>query len=687
MAPSGCRDEWLVRALEKRGLVNPALAEEARAYPSASAELLRRGALRAEQLSELLWEQYRLRFADPPAGAVDKLACSLVPESLCRKRTLVPLRLDGDAIEILTSDPLDVAVLDEVMAASGRRPRAVFGLAGHIVDLINELYSGDKAIYDLLRKFPDSLPVEFADGEAPDDKDTVAGSAGAPVTRLANQIIAQAVRLGASDIHIEQEEHSTVARYRIDGVLRTIMTLPKRIGDGPLISRVKIMSNLDVADRRRPQDGRAQIKVGGHALDLRVSIMPTAFGEKAVLRILDQRQTRASLDSLGFRPEIEDAITSLSAAEQGLLLLTGPTGSGKTTTLYSIINRLRTDGVNIVTIEDPIEYRLPGITQIQVNEKTGLSFASVLRSVLRQDPDIILVGEIRDRETADIVFQAAMTGHLVLSTLHTNDAASTVNRLLDMGIERYKIAPALLGVVSQRLVRRFCPDCAGKGCHACAATGLRGRLALAEVLDLRSPQARARLGSAASLEGFEAAAVEKGWLKLLSDDAAWHLREGKTTREEVAPYLAAAFIPTPVILPPAAPAARADLGQEGRRRVLIVDDNLDNRALARAALRAEGYEFEEAADGQAALDAVRRGAPDLVLLDLMMPGVDGFSVIKSLRSEASTAGLPVIVLTAMSEAESQAASLEMGADDYMTKPFHPKILRARVAALFRRQAY
>jgi type IV pilus assembly protein PilB len=677
-----CRDEWLLRIVQERGWVSLEAAQELRQSPYASTELVRRGLVSKERLAEAVWEQYRIPFAEPDAAAADKLAATLVPEALCRRHGLVPLRLDADALEVLTSDPLDTAALEEVMAASGRTPRTVYGLPEHIEGLINALYSSDTVIYDLLQKLPDAASVECMTGDEPEAPEAAAESIGTPVIRLANQIIAQAVRLKASDIHLEQEEKSTAVRYRIDGVLRTVMSLPKHIGNGPLISRIKIMSDLDLADRRRAQDGRAKLRVGGRELGLRVSTIPTAFGEKAVLRILDQRSAEVPLESLGFRARVRERIAELAGCGQGLLLVTGPTGSGKTTTLYSILNRLKSDQVNIVTVEDPIEYRLPGINQIQVHEKAGLGFASVLRSVLRQDPDIILVGEIRDRETADIAFQAALTGHMVFSTLHTNDAVSTINRLLDMGVERFKLAPALAGVVSQRLVRRICAECRGQGCEACAGTGLRGRIALAEVLDLRDPEARQRLGAAASLENFEAVALEKGWLWKLADDARGHLEAGETTRDEVAPYIGPAPMPLP--------AARGDspLPQgTASKRILIVDDCPDNRGLARDTLRSEGYELAEAPDGASALAQIQARLPGLVLLDLMMPGVDGFAVIKRLRADPGTAHLPIIVLTAMGEAESQALCLELGADDYMIKPFHPKVLRARVQALFRRQCY
>ncbi|MBI5209809.1 MAG: Flp pilus assembly complex ATPase component TadA [Elusimicrobia bacterium] len=685
-ASTSCRDEWLVRMLEKRGLVTPAAAQELRSFPYASTEAASRGLVPADQLAKALWDQYHIPTADPQAAELDKLACSLVPEALCRKHTLVPMRIDGDAIEVMAANPLDAAALDEVRAVCGRTPRPVFGLPGRVEELIGELYGSDTVIYDLLKRLPEAAPVEFVPCCDEDEREAASAKIGTPVIRLANQIIAQAIRLQASDIHVEQEERATAVRYRVDGVLRTVMTLPKNIGGGPLLSRIKIMANLDMADRRRPQDGRAKLRVAGQEIGLRVSTIPTAHGEKAVLRILDARQAQVPLEALGLGAEALETVGSLARSGQGMLLVTGPTGSGKTTTLYSILNLLRSDGVNIVTIEDPIEYRLPGINQIQVNEKAGLGFAAILRSVLRQDPDIIFVGEIRDRETADIAFQAALTGHMVFSTLHTNDAVSTIDRLVDMGVERFKLGPALVGVVSQRLVRRLCPECKGRGCGACNGAGVRGRLALAEVLDLRQPEAR-RLLAAPDISGFKASAIGHGWLRTIGEDARWHLAAGRSTAEELAPYIGDAPGAEGLLAGGGPARAAPDPARHGTRRVLVVDDNADNRDLAAATLRADGYEIDQAGDGDHALERLRERRPDLILLDLMMPGMDGFAALKRLRGQAETATLPVIVLTAMNEAESQALSLELGADDYISKPFQPRILRARVQALFRRLEY
>ncbi|MBI3553322.1 MAG: Flp pilus assembly complex ATPase component TadA [Elusimicrobia bacterium] len=688
-------DEWLIRLLVSKGLLGRDDAEALRQSEArhASEEIIGRKLLTKEQLAQAVQDKYGIPFAEPEAGALDKLALSLVPERLCRERLILPLKLDGEAIVLLMANPIEDEVLETVMALTGRRPVPVLGLPARIEGLVATGYGADAILFDLLKKLPDEAPVEFiesGDGPRSERKD---GAVGAPVIRLANLIIAQAVRMKASDIHIEHDDKMTVVRYRIDGDLRSTMKIPKHIGEGPLVTRIKIMASLDIADRRRPQDGRAKLRVGTEEIGLRVSTIPTSFGEKVVLRILDRRQAEVPLEALGFRPEILSALLRVSQSNQGLLLITGPTGSGKTTTLYSLLNRAKSDNVNITTVEDPIEYRLEGINQVQVNVKAGLDFASTLRSILRQDPDVVLVGEIRDRETADIALQAALTGHMVFSTLHTNDALSTVTRLLDMGVERFKMAPALVGVAAQKLVRRICGECRveaapgrfkGKGCERCAFTGLLGRIALTEFLDLGDQAARDILASPDGHLRLREEARRRGWLKTLHEDALWHVAQGNITLEEAAAYLdpqdgQKGGSPQPPAPPPASRPIRA------QPRVLIVDDNADNRNVIRDTIKTDGYDAAEADGGKAAIEEIVRRKPDLVLLDLMMPEVDGFAVVKKLRGELGLSDLPIMVITAMSESDSQALALELGADDYMTKPFIPKILKARVKALFRRK--
>ena len=707
-----CRDEWLFRVLVADGLIDEPTAAGVRASgaPYASRELLRRGALTKDELTLCVKARYRIPFAEPQTESIDKMAFAMLPEEFCREHLLVALRLADETIELLMANPLDSAALDAVTALTGRDVRVFYGLPDKVEQLLAEGYSNDTMIGDLLKKMPEEEDaVECIDYGAVSPEVRPADIS-APVIRLINLIIAQAVRLKASDIHVEHDEKITMIRYRIDGVLRNMMKIPKQIGDGPMVSRIKIMSNLDVADRRRPQDGRAKLRIGREEIGLRVSTMPSAFGETTVIRILDETQAQVSLEAMGFRPEIMARMSKLAESHQGLFLLTGPTGSGKTTTLYGLLNKVKSEDINIVTVEDPIEYRLAGINQVQVNDKAGMSFAAVLRSVLRQDPDVILIGEIRDRETADIAFQAAMTGHMVFSTLHTNDAISTVARLIDIGVERYKVAPALIGIASQRLVRRICrgckapvdvrPDVAallkrekfavsqfkGTGCAACGFTGLSGRVAVTEWLDLSQQRARESLNSTPDDARFKELALANGWLKTLEVDGLWHLSNGDTTLEELIPLLE--------LMPEDAPARSAPEKKTATpaptaapRRILVVDDTEINRTLILATLKNEGYEITEAASGLEALKAIEARRPDLLLLDLMMPEMDGFAVVKHLRSEMGISDLPILVLTAASEAESQAMAFELGADDYLMKPFHPKILRARVKALFRRYEY
>jgi type IV pilus assembly protein PilB len=711
-----CKDDWLLRVLVNLGVIDERAAagvrESGAAY--ASRELIRRGAASKEQIASAVRRRYQISFSEPNMDAIEKMAFSLVPESLCREHLLVAMHAEGENIDLLMANPLDEDAIGAVTALTGRKPRPFYGLPERIEHLIDEGYNNDSMIGDILKKLPDE-EVESVEDVAETSAAVVkASDIGAPVIRLINLIIAQAVRMKASDIHVEHDEKVTMVRYRIDGALRNIMKIPKQIGDGPMVSRIKIMSNLDVADRRRPQDGRAKLRIGRTEIGLRVSSMPTSFGEKVVIRILDENQAQVSLDSMGFRPEILARMHRLSQMSQGIFLLTGPTGSGKTSTLYALLQGIKSEDINIVTVEDPIEYRLEGINQIQVNDKAGMNFASVLRSVLRQDPDVILIGEIRDRETADIAFQAAMTGHMVFSTLHTNDAVSTIARLVDMGVERYKIAPALMGIASQRLVRRICAHCKepvepspelgvllrregfparqfkGAGCVKCNFTGLSGRMAVIEFLDLSDQKARNLLNSGSDDVRFREAAVANGWLMTLESDALWHLSNGDAPLEEVIPFLGPSAAPASAPVPAAATApsaARPAADAAAPRRILSVDDVQSNRELIQLALRNEGYEITEASSGADALKEIARSRPHLVLLDLMMPEMDGFAVVKCLRGEMGMPDLPVMVLTAMNESESQATALELGADDYLIKPFNAKVLKARVKALFRRYEY
>jgi len=361
-------------------------------------------------------------------------------------------------------------------------------------------------------------------------EDLLETSDDAPIIRMLNALLTQAARDGASDIHIEPYERHSTVRFRVDGTLRDVVQ-PNRALHAALISRLKIMAELDIAEKRLPQDGRISLRIGTRAVDVRVSTLPSAHGERAVLRLLDKSGAKLSLESVGMQGDVLKRFEHLVAQPHGIILVTGPTGSGKTTTLYAAMERLDTRGQNIMTVEDPIEYELPGVGQTQVNAKIDLTFAKALRAILRQDPDIIMIGEIRDFETAQIAIQASLTGHLVLATLHTNDAASAVTRLADMGIEPFLLSSSLLGVLAQRLVRKLCPECRGKGCPDCGMTGYHGRTGVFELLVADEPIRGLIHRSAAEAE-IRAAAIAGG-MTLMREDGERLIQSGVTSREEL----------------------------------------------------------------------------------------------------------------------------------------------------------
>ena len=457
---------------------------------------------------------------------VDPRAVALLAERWARRHSVLPIALEAGVLTVATSDPLDLDTERAVSFATGYRVRWAYAPPDQLSLQINRWYPDSAA-----RRDPAAPPVEVEHlGFVSEGTAGPHAEVGASVVRLVDQLLAEGIRAGASDIHIEPEEQGIAVRHRIDGLLRHARTLPRAIA-ASLASRVKILSGLDIADRLRPQDGRARVGIQGSVVDLRVSTLPASHGEKIVIRVLDGTAGLRSLDSIGFSAAELARIRSLLQQREGLLLVTGPTGSGKTTTLYAALREIQARGVNVVTVEDPIEYRLPGIVQVQVHERAGLTFSAALRSIMRQDPDVILVGEIRDRETAEIAIQASLTGHLVLSTLHTNDAASAVTRLIDIGVPAYQIATAVKGVVAQRLLRRSCQDCRGDGCPACEGTGYRGRLAAAEIL-IGSPEFERRVAAGAPTESIAEAARAAGCASLWESGLAV-VRRGETTMDEL----------------------------------------------------------------------------------------------------------------------------------------------------------
>jgi type IV pilus assembly protein PilB len=515
-----------------------------------------------KDITEVMGKQMGVAFVDLDVQEIDPELIKTIPEHLARRYKVVPVGQIGSKLSVAMADPLNVLAIDDIRLITGFDIQPMIATEASITKIIDRNFG----VTELAEVEETVKTLEASDAgsalEAVQEEEEISVDKlkelvdEAPIVRVVNLIISQAINDKASDIHVEPEAKQVRVRYRIDGVLHDVMSPPKHI-QAPMISRIKIMSSMDIAERRVPQDGKIHLKHNNKEFDLRVSTIPTVHGEKAVLRILDKSSVMLGLDKLGFYPDIKEKLEGMILKPYGMILVTGPTGSGKSTTLYSCLNKINTGVQNIITIEDPVEYQLPGVNQVQVNEKAGLSFANALRSFLRQDPDIIMVGEIRDTETARIAIEAALTGHLVLSTLHTNDAPSAINRLVDMGIEPFLIASALIGIQAQRLARLICPNCKepytppqeavrkfglgmyageeinfykGRGCDACKNTGYKGRSGIYELMVMTDRIRGLTLQKASSTE-IRKAALEEG-MRTLQDDGIRKVLDGVTSIEE-----------------------------------------------------------------------------------------------------------------------------------------------------------
>src|SRR5437773_851659 len=660
MADTNFPDEWLARSLE--GVLSPELLVELRtkAQPGQTLweALVAQKVVSDDQILTALSTRFRLKLAD--FKDVDPGIKEKVPEQLARRYHVLPLRITDSFLEVATANPFDLDAEKTLAFATAREIRMQLLAPSKINEKLDELYRPEKALDKVFQQMEGSTDlVQLVEDKGPDEIAVSEEQASQrPIVRLVDLIISEAILARSSDIHIEPEEGGVAVRYRIDGVLRQQMKIPRQAGL-PLISRIKIMSSLDIADRLRPQDGRARVAVNGQPIDLRVSTLPAALGEKA-----------------------------------------------------------------------------------------GLTFASALRSIMRQDPNVVLVGEIRDRETAQIAVQASLTGHLVLSTLHTNDAANAVTRLVDIGVEAYKIVAALRGVAAQRLMRRLCLTCKevwmeappdrlkpwipkgtplyrAAGCPDCAMTGYRGRFSIIEVLTV-TPEVERRIAAGEPAEQI-AVAARRGGMKSLWDSGLGHVLKGESTVDELMRVVDVPQedVPEPVPAqasrrptggvpgsripaePPAAfaaptaataePLAHYDLLEEGPRlrvsrprggpavQVLLVDDEDSLRKVMRDLLERDGYDVSEARDGVQALDQIDRVGPDIIVLDLNLPGLDGYGVLSHLRSRPATASIPVIVLTAKGDEDNEVRVFELGADDFLTKPFRARALSARLEAVLGRR--
>jgi type IV pilus assembly protein PilB len=750
-----------------------------------------------EQIARALSLQYNIPFLRLSSLSIPPDVIGLVTEDQAREHLCCPVKLEGDTLMLAVSNPLDQTIKENIEFSTSYRVKLAIGTRSDIKEAIDIYYKLDENLEEMLQGIVEATDLEILD-RGPEGKqdeleslETEGSEASAPVVKLVNLALKTAIEEGVSDIHVEPEKNRVQVRYRKDGILSESMQIPKWL-QHPLISRIKILSNLDIAEKRLPQDGRIYIKFRGKEIAFRVSTLPTYHGEKAVLRLLDTSTTALGLDQLGLAPHQFHLLERNIRKPQGMILTTGPTGSGKTTTLYAALNSIKSPEVNIITVEDPVEYENPGINQVQINRRAGLTFASALRSILRQDPDVVLVGEIRDLETAEVAFEAAQTGHLVFSTLHTNDTTATILRLMELGLEQFVIAASLVLVMAQRLARRICTHCKerytppedvlkqlklkadameywrGAGCERCGGRGYSGRVGIYEILEItqRVRDIIIRRGTETELRR---AAILSG-MRPMIQEAVEKIREGVTTPEEVlrviqiteeseapcpncgrtvsvdfpiCPYcstqikrvclsclqpLKPDWILCPYCRKPVRESMRleepspapetVDMGVKGGKGthakgpsappetagtreagpapalaesgqpplVLVADDDPAVRDMLRTFLRGlpKKVRILSAADGNEALRIAEEEKPDLLLLDVEMPGLTGIQVCEALRGKLGTAFIPIIMITAHFEDDVKTRAYRSGTDDFLSKPINLHELKAKIRKILRR---
>ncbi|MEE8350100.1 MAG: ATPase, T2SS/T4P/T4SS family, partial [Acidobacteriota bacterium] len=634
--------------------------------------------------------EFGLKLAD--LGHVPSRVVKLVPEKSARSYCVFPLRENDRELVVACSDPTNLETEEVLRFASGRQPVFEIAPPTRIQKVIDTVYSPDSLVETLLENIDARVKVRTMAEPSPPDLERTAGN-GEPVIRLANLILLEATTLHASDIHLEPGRTTGKVRLRVDGVLRLHMQMPMPAFHR-VVSRIKVMGNMDITDRLRPQDGRTSIQIKDKSYDLRISTVPTRDAEKAVIRIL-YTDTAMALEDLGMPAADLERFRRLLSHREGLILVTGPTGSGKTTTLYAALQELTTGDTNVMSVEDPIEYELEGVTQIQVEPLRGISFASALRAILRQDPDVLLIGEIRDLETAEIAVQASQTGHLVLATLHANDALGALTRLQDLGLTPASIGSGVCGILAQRLLRVVCPDCRSQvedvfsddearlaeayqvtqgfrttGCDKCGQSGYQGRKAVTETV-MMTPRLKDLIGQGADPSILREEAL-LGGMKSIGQAALDLVKAGSTTLEELERVVGEKIDPVSI-----------KSGDEGH--VFMVDDDPIVRQLARKLLEKNGFSVSEAIDGDTALEVLDSGESfDLMILDVNMPTLNGDEVLRRVRRSPRTAGLPIIVLTGSEDAATEVMVMEQGADDYIRKPIEPLRFLARIKAVMRR---
>lgn len=679
----------LTEKLIKERLITPEQLNDAKdkqlgAKKPISDLLVEMGFVREDDIIRAASEVFQLPVLDLDKEGIDPSVTKIVPYEIAKRYGVFPVTSSHDTLLLATSDPQDIVAQDDISIRTKMKIKCVLAAKSQIAACIDKYYHADDMMYDIFKNFSVNMP----------GKDEIG-----PVTRLVDLMLSDAVKNRASDIHIEPRENHILVRYRVDGDLRDILKIPSALAPS-LVIRIKVIAELDIAETRKPQDGRASITISDRKVDLRIAIIPTHYGEKLVLRILDPREARIQLDKIGFNPDDLGSFAQALRRPQGIILVTGPTGSGKTSTIYAALNFIKNQKKNIMTIEDPIEYLIENITQIQVNPIKELTFAQGLKSILRQDPNVILVGEIRDFETAEIAFRSSLTGHLVFSTIHTNNSVSTITRLLDIGLAPYLISSSLIVIVAQRLVKCICKNCIqeytpekdlmerfrvyietfhikkffrGRGCKSCDYTGYFGRTGIFEFLTISEEIKNIIVGKFS--EGAVLNAARNGRFKTLAEAGLMKVAEGITTLEEAAAVTAALDLEIGLAKP---------AQERQHKKILIADDEEDILQMLEKRIGDAGFEIVKARDGEELVELALREKPDLIVTDITMPKMNGFEATKLLKSRLETAVIPILMLTARQDKESELKGIDLGADDYMTKPFDHEKLVARIRMLLRR---
>ena len=736
MSSASSRPADLMQELLEHGLVSEEQVDKAKEHANQEhlpldQAIIETGALSEDQFLQFVADRYQIPIVDLEEVPFDEQLVALVPERTARRYLALPLYKKGHAIVVAMAEPWNVARVDEVRFSIGRSIRPVLAPRAQLQDKLDELFTSQvqeasapqeltddgEFLQDALSDLEDAgLVTQEAKEEQETTQQLLQESSASPIVKIVNDILIRAIHKGASDIHIEPQESAIIVRFRVDGALREVMNLPAK-AQNAIVSRIKVLGGMDISVSRKPQDGRIKLHYRDRPLDLRVSTLPTYWGEKVVMRVLDQSGASLEVEKLGFLRAEHDMLQTIMRQPQGMLLVTGPTGSGKTTTLYSILSAINQEDVNIITVEDPVEYQLAKINQVPVNPKAGMTFAAGLRSILRQDPNVIMVGEIRDQETAEIALESAETGHMVFSTLHTNSAAGAVTRFLDMNVPGYLLASSLSGVLAQRLLRRNCPDCSqpveigeglrarynipedvtfyeGSGCPTCDGQGTKGRMGVYELL----------LADRDIADGIHQGMTEselvdlarRNGMHLMFEDALIKAMQGHVSMTEVLRGLES---PSGIEIDAGHLLDEADRTWEARglgaprgdgedpggqsHTVLVVSEQEGHRKMIAMVLEGMGLTVEFADSGRRALDRVHQQATGLVVADLDSADLDGVAMAESLRREQRLQGIPLLLVAEEDKVRDETRALDAGADDFLAKPLDPDRLGARVRRLLR----